>query len=444
MVGGGIGGLAAARALLLKGIDAHVYEQAHFFSPTAGAGQLLQPNGAACLLTLGLGVEDLTRLVHPLREVSLVGRGGRELVRSDSFAGLQRKYRPLPFGGIIRAELVDLLSRELVSEGRVHHGKVMKDARQDASGVEVTFTDGDTVRADLLVGADGVHSRMVDIVDRDYEDVMATQSHGKHRARPHEPADAARELEYVFYGVVTDVHERPFDHPCLGQDGLLVEDVSQDEFISYGCGGPAPGEGRWRGTIMWALAYRPNVRDVDRRHEWAPRTEGASAHDLLSTYLDAAGFRADHPARLAAARTAAARLQHFPIAQRAFRELWHCGRICLLGDACHATLPYVAQGANMALEDAVVLADAVAANDSLDTALAEYIRLRQPRTRAVVFRSQANGAMLRSRSGMLARARDAALGMLASSGLMGKAFEDVIEGCPVPLDRFTTASAPGG
>lgn len=447
VVGAGVGGLAAARALALRGVDVHVYEQADAFSPTAGAGFKIQPNGAACLRALGLG-SVLPTLVNPLRHMTLVGRDGRELASSDAFSSLAAKYPGLPFGGALRADLIEALAAPLAAEGRLHHGSRVTRVEQDAHAVRLTLASGGSAEAELLIGADGVHSTAADAVDSALAEAAKESARTPaQRARAPEPSDPAVVHDYIFYGVIDHPASAPFGHGRLGAAHTLLEDLSGGrEFISYALGTRPDGAPK---ALMWALSHREVGRAAalaDEGFEWRnTRAAGREAARMLSDHLGRAGLPEGHPVFEAAERTADERLSHFEVLQRAHRATWHAGRVCLLGDAAHATLPYAAQGANMALEDGLVLAAALCAEPvgvgrrgsgpagSVEEALQAFVRARHARTKSVVDRAIANSAAIRSRSGALDAVRDALLGAVVNGGLVGRALEDLIDGCPVPL-----------
>lgn len=224
VVGGGIGGLALARALVRKGIDAHVYEQAPSFSSTAGAGFILQPNGSACLQAIGVPRDEIEQIVHPLRDVTLIGGAGRLLARSNAFGDMQRRYAQ-PLGGALRAELVDVLAHPLAAEHRIHWASRVVAVAQDDEGVTATLETGERVRADILIGADGVHSQIAYAIDAAHERLLRESPRpGGYRFQPALGTNSY-EHERVFYGVILDA-DLPFRHEELGNPHTLLEELS--------------------------------------------------------------------------------------------------------------------------------------------------------------------------------------------------------------------------
>lgn len=472
VVGGGIGGLALARALVRKGIDAHVYEQAPSFSSTAGAGFIVQPNGAACLQALGVPLADIEHLVHPLKKLTLLGTEGKLLARSTAFEDIHGRYGQ-PLGGALRAELVDVLAQPLAAENRIHWASRVTAVALDDDGVTATLETGDEVRGDILIGADGVHSSIAYAIDAARErDLREMPRPGAHRFQPTLGTNSYTH-ERVFYGLIPDP-DQPFRHDELGKPHVLLEDLSHGkaprrprgrgsayprrdrahrrrapssavaplsaagagEFISYGLGrgtdASAHGGGPCR-ALMWMQTVR-ETGDYKAKDEWAAARDPTRAAEALRTFIARSPFHANHPIREAAERTARGRLSSFPISARAHRDVWHYGRVCLLGDAAHATLPYTAQGLNMSIEDAVVLADALAqAGNRPQAAFEAYTQKRHARTKACVAQAEANAVLLRSRAPLLDRWRDSLLGAVVSGGVLQHAFAAQIDGCPIPM-----------
>ncbi|KAJ1626501.1 hypothetical protein T492DRAFT_1121906 [Pavlovales sp. CCMP2436] len=237
---GSIGGLALARVLGRVVLDVHVYEKAMSFASAAGAGFILQPNGAACL-------QGIWRIV-----VTLLGADGRVMGRSSAFGEMHTRFAQ-PLGGVLRSELVDMLARPLAEQQRLHYSCTVEAVRQSSDGVTATLSTGENIRADILIGADGVHSIIAGAIDAVREELRRESPWPASLRHQSALGSNPTEREHVFYGVILDP-ERPFAHPKLGLPHNLLEDLRHGEFISYGLGRgrnqSAEGGGPCR-ALMW-------------------------------------------------------------------------------------------------------------------------------------------------------------------------------------------------
>ncbi|AOP47241.1 FAD-dependent oxidoreductase [Streptomyces lydicus] len=377
VIGGGIGGLTAALALDRRGWSVTVLERTA--APAAsgvragtarpvrsGAGIALAPNAQRALDTLGLG--DAVRAMAAWQGAGeLRLPGGRRLARTDNAAAVRR------FGGPVvvahRAELLALLAgrlpdgalrtgatAELVDPGDPGPGgrpaRVRITAAPDgATGTGATAaTDGpdEELTADLVVGADGIHSAV------------------RRAVFPGHP-----EPRYAGFTAWRFVVPAP-DRPCTAHE-------------TWGPGGlwgtvPLP-DGRIYAYATAAVP--PGGRAADDERAELLRRFGTWHHpvpDLIAAADPAAVLRND-------VRTAAAPPPAF-----------HRGRVALLGDAVHPMTPNLGQGGCQAMEDAVVLAQQAAPDADLAAALAEFTRQRLPRTMDVVRRAERIGRLTTWRS----------------------------------------------
>lgn len=322
VVGAGIAGLAVARALALRGARVSVFEAAPVLDEV-GAGIQITPNGAAVLRALGLMVGGDAAQAIALHD----GRSGRTLLRMD-LAGQDYRF-------LHRADLVNLLHDGALAAGvavRLGARVVAVDLARPA----LTFADGSTAAPDLVVGADGLHSA----VHRALHGPVAPffTFHTAWRAViPGSPADPA----------VAEVHMAPGRH-----------------LVSY----PLRG-----GTLR-------NIVAVEARRDWV--AEGWSAPgDPDAMRAAFAGFGPRVRGWLAQVETCGLwGLFRHPVA----RHWHHGGTAAILGDAAHPTLPFLAQGANMALEDAWALAACLDAAPDRAGGLAAYQAARHARSTRIV------------------------------------------------------------
>jgi salicylate hydroxylase len=368
VAGAGLAGLAFAAALHRNGIDCHVYEQADVLTEV-GAGVQVAPNATRLLHRLGLA--DSLRTVAVAPEAIEMRRwdDGRLLQRTE-LGGLCHDRFGAPYYTVHRADLHSCLL-SLVPADRVHLGARLAAVTQDADEARLHFADGTSVAADLVVGADGIKS-----ITREQIVADAPRYSGQTIYRGLVPADR------VPFLVAT-----PRVQLFLGPDQHCVAyPVSSGRLVSFGATISAPD---WH-TESWTVSG-----DVAR---------------LAEAY---AGWHPDVTRLIAAVATASRWALH----DRESIERLSSGRVVVIGDAAHPMLPFQAQGANQAIEDAIVLAICLAEADSDDvaTALKRYEEIRLPRTTAIQQRSRANATNFHLADGDEQRTRDTS--SQASSGL---------------------------
>lgn len=333
ILGAGVAGLAVARALALRGASVTLLEQADAIREV-GAGLQISPNGAAVLHALGL---DLAAISTRAEAVELRdGFDGARVLRLD----LARLRPDMGWHFVHRADLIDLLAKG-AREAGVDIRLLMKIDRVDLSGERprAITAQGLDIDAHLLIGADGLHSPTRAALNGHVAPFFTHQVAWRALlpATPSEPN-------------VAEVHMGPGRH-----------------LVSY----PLRG-----GTIR-------NIVAVEERRRWVE--EGWSLRDdPMELRLAFEGFGPRVRGWLDQVSDVWLwGLFRHPVAKRWFTPLPH-GAVAILGDAAHPTLPFLAQGANMALEDAWVMADSMARADTLDAGLAAYQAARAPRTARIV------------------------------------------------------------
>lgn len=333
VIGAGIGGLAVARALALRGADVTVLEQAAAITEV-GAGLQVSPNGMAVLRALGLD-RDLVEASMQARAVCLHNHRGAQVVRLD----LTRLPDPA-YHFVHRADLIDLLA-DGAREAGVKIRLLQRVTGIDAGAQPVVHVaNGTTLAADLVVGADGLHSCLRPLLNG--------------------PATPFFTGQVAWRTVVPNTDNRgPEAWVHMGPGRHLV---------SY----PLRG-----GTAL-------NIVAVQERKAWAD--EGWNHTD------DPANLRAafaDFGPSVRAMLDPVTEVRLWGLFRHPVAPVWQRDHLALLGDAAHPTLPFLAQGASMALEDAWVLADALARSDSITAGLAAYQIRRESRVRRVI--AAANG-----------------------------------------------------
>jgi salicylate hydroxylase len=343
IIGGGIGGLTAANALIHAGFEVAVYEATAELKEI-GAGVALHPNAIKVLRAIG--VEDGVRKVEGRSrwQVMRNWKTGRLIARTS------RDQQAASFGiagaTVHRADLLDVLADALPAD-IVTLAKRCTEVQSDGDTAVACFADGSEIEADVVVGADGIHSAV--------------------RASLFGP-DAPRFTGKICYrsvvatGAVRGARPSSEGAQWFGPHGTIVlYPMRGEELINVVC----------------------HYDDDEYRHEsWIAE---CSREEVLDRY---AGWNESLLRLFAAADTwyKWALYDRDPIPQ------WTRGRVTVLGDAAHPMLPYLGQGACQAIEDGAVLATALSAEASDPvTGLARYERTRRPRASRVVLAARERG-----------------------------------------------------
>ena len=343
--GGGIGGLAAAIVLRQAGHDVQVFEQANSYN-RIGADINLTPNAVRALDGLGVVPALKETAARPTHRISRTWDTGEETSRLEMADTAEQKYGA-PQLTIHRADLLDVLRGQLPEE-IVHLGHRVEAIDVTGKRPKLRFVNGKEVTVDVLVGADGIHS------------LTRTALFG-----PEHPEFTG----LVSYRAVVD--RSRLDLPNL------------DAFTKWW--GPTPDLqivtfplNRGRETFVFTTTAQPNWRE----ESW---TMPGDVNELRAAY---ANFHPEARALLDACElvTKSALYVRDPL------PAWSVGRVTLLGDACHPMVPFMAQGACMAIEDAVVLGRALRGVDEahIEQALKRYEEARKERTARVQIGSRGN------------------------------------------------------
>lgn len=333
VVGGGIGGLAAALALANAGLDCRVIEQAEEFGEI-GAGIQLAPNALRVLDGLGVLDAVLADAVRPPRAVMMDAVHGEPITTLD-FGEEFREAFGYPYVVTHRSDLLDALLAGCRSHARVTLETSRRVTRVDgdAETATVTCADGTVYETGALIGADGIWSRV----------------------REHTLGDG----EPTYVGHVAYRGTIPIEQvsPHAGKNNVTWWVGPLMHLIQY----PLRG-----GTLFNQVA----VIEVERHgdpEDWGPPEE-------LERIFSGKTGHVGEGLRLIG------RDRRWILRDRPPATTWTRGRATLLGDAAHPMVQYLAQGACMALEDAAVLAECLAGHRDVDEAFAAYERERVPRT----------------------------------------------------------------
>ncbi|WP_430233089.1 FAD-dependent monooxygenase [Paraburkholderia tropica] len=345
VVGGGIGGLAAAIALHRAGHRVTVFEQAERFG-RVGADINLTPNAVRALDGLGVGEQLRETAARPNARISRMWDTGEETSRLAMSDEAERQYGA-PQLTMHRADVMSALEAAL-APGVLHLGQRTVSFAQETDAATITLADGTTHAFDLVIGADGIHSG----VRRHLFGAEHPQFTGIVSYRAVVPVERLSGIDtsafVKWWGPSDDLQIVTFPLN-RGRDVFIFATTSQSDWTNE----------------SWTL---PGDPDALRRAYAAFHPEARALLDACDTVLASALYIRD------------------PLPQ------WSGARMTLLGDACHPMMPFMAQGAGMATEDAVVLSRALTdvAPAGLDDALARYARARQERTARVQIGSRGN------------------------------------------------------
>jgi salicylate hydroxylase len=417
VIGAGIGGLATANALMVKNnhgqdkfFNVRVYEQASNFVPTAGAGFGFSPNGQICLESIGVSTQDM---LHQFDSISRLDRAtGAAVQQSSSILKQIRDKYGFGMAGCLRADLIDRLLESLQEKSNnnaVNYSHQLTSVQPKKDKVTLEFANGHVDDVDLVVGADGIHSFVAKELDIDHSDPIYSGAN-------------------IFYGILDDVDSIPpfeWQSPLLQDfNHSILQGHDVGEFIVFKVG---PMD---KAKLVWAATY-PSGIPPPRRQEW----DAASHMVELQTVLPK--FPPTHIVHELAEKTGFDRLLHFGLYYRKHKTTWFKDRVCLLGDSCHATLPYVGQGANQAIEDAISLADCLDEyrNDNFSShtaAFNQFYDQRFTRTKRIVTIANIMDKMYHSNNFLVKIAMDLLLSQVLKGGIIFKQIEkEIVEECPV-------------
>lgn len=410
IIGGGIGGLTAANALKRAGLSVSLYERSPYYIPTAGAGFGMQPNGQISLASIGFK-DQVKKLIQPFLKWQIIDDNGKVLATSNRLADFEKRFG-YSLGGALRAELVDILKEPIEKSNNLHYSHHVTNIQQDSDGVTISFEKQKPVRVDIAIGADGIHSTVV----KQIFPQTAPPTHSK---------------ENIFYGVIENIDQQTTINPSITTRNTMTQYFGLGEFISYRIGN--------EGKFIWAATYpakEPPTQSGDA--EWTTSNNQRELTRFLTRYPSS------HPVHQCAAVTDPQRLLHFGLFYRQHRDDgWHRGRICLLGDSCHATLPYVGQGASLAIEDAIVLTSSLEKfHFQIEPAFQDYYQKRFNRTKRVVDMARYMGLFLHSENPIVHALRKRLVPRLMQSNSVLKIAEkEFFENCPVPMQERKTSSS---
>jgi len=346
IIGAGLGGLTAAVAMLRKGFDVTVLEQASALKEI-GAGVQLSANATGVLFKLGMGDALMTLACEPLgKRVRLWNTG--QIWPLFDLGAVSRAMYGYPYLTLHRADLHQVLAQAVMAlkPDAIKLGVRVTGHEQEDGRVIIHSESGERYTSDIAIGADGVHSRTRETM-----------------FGPDAP---------VYSGIMA------------WRGVVKTADLPQHMREPYGSNWVGPGahviQYPLRGGELFNFVGAVE-RPAWEAESWSER--GTHAECLA----DFKGWHSDVHTLIGATETP----YKWVLKVRDPMSSWTKGHVTLLGDACHPTLPFLAQGAAMAIEDGYILARALEKySDDLATAFARYETARMDRTTKVVLGSNAN------------------------------------------------------
>lgn len=337
VIGAGIGGLAAALALHRSGQNVAVYEQAPALGEV-GAGIMLTPNSVAALKHIGVYDAVERASMHPGATRYRNYQTGAEVSAVRFTDAFEQRYGS-PFLTIHRADLLGAIAEGVraADPGMVRTGHTLVDCGERDGKVWARFANGAEATGDVLIGCDGVRSAVRSVL----HGAQPARFAGHVAYRGTVPAEV---LSAVHHTADTFVWTGPKKHVVnylIKQGALMnyVAIVESDQWTDEGWNVPAKLEDVQHEFEGW-------------HKEWLEILDNSDPDGLIKWGI----------------------FDREPLAR------WRKGRISLLGDAAHPTVPYIAQGAAMSLEDGIVLARALKAADDPEAGLQIYENTRHERT----------------------------------------------------------------
>ena len=344
IVGAGLGGLTAAATLRQAGFDVRIYEQASRFA-RVGAGIQMMPNSMKVLRKIGIEARVRHIAFQPYSHLNRVWDTGevlRELPMPEDLFGA-------PYLCMHRGDLHEALLAGVPADAIVLHKKLVG-LDENRADITLSFDDGTKAEADLVIGADGVHSIVRELI-----------------VGPDEPIHKGR---IAYRGI--------FPSALMG--GIDV----------------GASRTKWWGIDRHIVIYytKPDrseiylITSVPEPAEWVTRESWSTTGDVEELRAAYEGFHPDVRGVLEGCPSC----HKWAILEREPLPSWSQGRVVLLGDACHPMTPYMAQGAATAMEDAAVLTRCLAdvSGDDHRAAFARYEAHRKPRTARIQAISSAN------------------------------------------------------
>lgn len=381
IAGAGIGGLSVALSLAKRGFAVQVFEQAAQLGEV-GAGLQMSPNAMKVLEALELDEEVNKVSFTPENAVLRHYQNGTYYLKAGLGKAAEQRYKS-PYLHLHRADLHAILLKAATALGvEIRLNSKLINFTQDAQQVTITLEDGASYSGSILIGADGIRSNVLaqlQTIDDFQSDAKAP----------------------VFTGQVAWRGVIPVDK-------LPKNLIKPDATVWVG-------PGRHLVTYYLRGGELANFVAVEERNEWTSESWNTQG-DTEQLKRAFSGWHPEVTQLLASVEE----IFLWGLFAREPLVKWHVKRVALLGDACHPMLPFMAQGAAMALEDAFVLAHELSISDmddekSVQQALGRYTNLRLPRASKVQAMSRANADLYHMKGGPLGRMRLSMINMASTA-----------------------------
>ncbi len=337
VVGAGIGGQSVAIGLKKAGVDVEIVE-IHKAFDVYGVGIIQQQNALRALDMIGIGQETLKR-GSAYAQVKMYTAGGHFI--GNAGAPPNEKYPS--HNGISRRVLHDIMFEECTKLGITFKmGLTVETINNNPDGVEVTFTDGTAGHYDLLIASDGIHSKVRGMVFEQLSPRYVGLSVWRYAFKRHEDLDTG----YIYYGKRSKIGFIPMSADTMYM--FLVSAEGDD----------------WR---------VPESDLVPKLKAYMAEYPVKMAQDLMNEVCDP---------KL---------VNYRPLDALRISGDWYKNRVVIIGDGAHATIPQLGSGAALAIEDAVVLADELQKNETVEAALPAFMKRRYERCMNVVNASETLG-----------------------------------------------------
>ncbi len=358
-------GLLSGHFLLRAGWDVDLFERVESELSGRGAGIVAQQELIDRLGSLGLPTDTLGVQITTRKILDAQGRVSIEIACPQVLTAWERVYR---------------LLRDSIPAERYHRGRGLVGFAQDAGAVTAHFSDGETRKADLLVGADGIRSTVRPLCLPE--------------AIPHYAGYSAWRALIPESALPAAVHDELFEVMAFGLP-------PGEQFLSYPVAGPDDDlrPGHRRTNVVW---YRP--ADAADKLKWLLTDEEGVTHEIsipppLIRREAIAEMRADAERLLAPQFRAIVRLIEEPILQPIYdleSTRMAFGRVAVLGDAAFVARPHVAAGVSKAADDAAALVEALQGEPDVAQALMKFEAARLPENRRIIQRARHLGAYLQA------------------------------------------------